>query len=168
LLRAIRSYQESECRYPFGEPSSARLWRALGRKGNAAWLSQVGPGGRWMRVGAWQWLLGGVVLSVVAGLGTARADTVYFKNGTSMWGEFAEIEGDEVVIHQPGRTIRFPRDDVARIEKIKTNLPDHPVNLAPPPAPLAPSGSTVTPGGSPGGPTSSPSGSSGSRGSRRY
>ena len=116
-----------------------------------------------MAVGSWR---GGPRRG--GGLATVRADMVYFKDGTSLWGEDAWVERDEVVIFEGGRTRRFPQADVDRIEKKRTNLPDYRVTV--PPAPAAPEPPAAPPGPSavPGAPGISPSGSSGSGGSRRY
>ncbi len=121
-----------------------------------------------MRRQAWRWILGLLVFAVVRGGGTAGADMVYFKNGTSLWAEAADVEGDEVAVFRGGHTVRFPKADVERIEKKRTNLPDYHVNVPPPPPVPEPSVVVPAPGGSPGGSGTSPSGSSGSRGSRRY
>lgn len=71
-----------------------------------------------------RWVL--VVLGGLAGAlltGAAGADTVYLKDGRSMWGQEVRIEGDEVVLLRPGQTLRFPRSQVDRIEEKKTTLP---------------------------------------------
>jgi hypothetical protein len=82
------------------------------------------------------WAAAGVVALGLAAAGPARADTVYFKNGTSMWGEDAVEEGDQVSIVRGGQIVKFPKADVLRIEKRRTNMPDYKVDL-PPPTPAA-------------------------------
>ncbi len=121
-----------------------------------------------MRVRAWRWVLGAAIVTAGGGSATARADMIYFKNGTSLWGEDAWVERDEVVIYGGGRTLRFPAADVDRIEKKRTNLPDYHVTVPPPPAVPEPPAAPPGPSAPPGAAGSSPSGSSGSGGSRRY
>ncbi len=120
-----------------------------------------------MKQRGWRWALGGLLIGLMGTTGTAWADRIYLKDGTSVWGEFAEDLGVEVTIFQGGRTLRFRKEDVVKIEKKQTNLPDHQVATPPPPAPASPGSGSVIPGGSPGGSGGSSSGSSGS-GGRRY
>ncbi len=114
----------------------------------------------------WWWGFGALLVALLAAAGSAWADRIYLKNGTSVWGDFAEDLGVEVTIFQGGRTLRFRKEDVIGIEKKQTNLPDHQV-ATPPPVSNPSGGGSVIPGGSPGGSGGSSSGSSGS-GGRRY
>ena len=88
-------------------------------------------------------LLNGVAVS------SARADTVHFKNGTSMWVEEAEVDGDQVIVTRGGRQERFPMTDVVKVEKKRTNMPEYRVDV-PPPSTGLPAGAPGVPGGSPG------------------
>ena len=107
------------------------------------------------------------MLGVIGTAETALADRIYFRDGTSVWGESAEELESEVTIFQGGRTLRFPKADVVQIERKRTNLPDYNVVVPPPPIAPDPSGVTVIPGGSPGESEGTSPGSSGS-GGRRY
>jgi uncharacterized membrane protein YgcG len=118
-----------------------------------------------MRNRAWRWTAAGFLLCWLGSAGTAWADRIYLKNGTSVWGDFAEDLGTEVTIFQGGRTLRFRKEEVLQIEKKQTNLPDHQV-ATPPPA-HTPSGSGSVIPDSSGGSSGSSSGSSGG-GGRRY
>ncbi len=97
-------------------------------------------------------LLNGVAVT------SARADTVHFKNGTSMWVEEAEVDGDQVIVTRGGRQERFPMADVAKVEKKRTNMPEYRVDVPPtsagPPAaaPGAPGGAPAPGLGAPGAP----------------
>ena len=120
-----------------------------------------------MRGRARLWVFGVLMLSVIGAAETARADRIYFRDGTSVWGESAEELESEVTIFQGGRTLRFPKADVVKVERKRTNMPDYNVVVPPPPIAPDPSGVTVMPGGSSGGSGGTSSGSSGS-GGRRY
>ncbi len=53
----------------------------------------------------------------------ARADTVYLKDGQTVWGREVTEEGDTVIVVRPGETLRFPRGDVDRIERWRLSVP---------------------------------------------
>ena len=119
------------------------------------------------------WGAVGVLGLTLAAAGAARADTIYFKNGTSVWGEEAEEEGDQVYLTRGGQTLTFPKADVDRIEKKRTNMPDYRVDVPPPPAAGQPPGGGAgsgLPGALPGGPAAgqapafNPAGPSGQQG----
>ena len=93
------------------------------------------------------WGAAGVLALSLAATGAARADTVYFKNGTSMWGEEAEEVGDQVSIVRGGQTLKFPKADVLRIEKKRSNMPEYDVILPPPAGAPARGGPAAAPGG---------------------
>ena len=102
------------------------------------------------------WLMPmGLVLSLALA-GTARADIVHLKNGTSIWASETEEDGDEVILTRGGVMQRIPKASVDRIEKKSTNLPNYPV--APPPGPPAISVGPGAPGGLPGAPGGPPPG----------
>ena len=98
------------------------------------------------------WGAAGVLALSLAVAGAARADTVYFKNGTSMWGEEAEEEGDQVFLVRGGQTLKFPKADVLRIEKKRTNMPEYDVTIPPSAAGPARGGPSAAPGGPAAGP----------------
>jgi hypothetical protein len=100
------------------------------------------------------WAAAGVLALSLAAAGAARADTVYFKNGTTMWGEEVEEQGDQVSIIRGGQPLKFPKADVLRIEKRRTNMPAYNVDL--PPAPGAGAPARGGPGAPPGGPAAGP------------
>ena len=102
------------------------------------------------------WLMPiGLVLSLALA-GTARADIVHLKNGTSIWASETEEDGDEVILTRGGVVQRIPKASVDRIEKKSTNLPNYPV--APSPGPPAISVGPGAPGGLPGAPGGPPPG----------
>ena len=68
----------------------------------------------WVVVAALAW----VVLAT-----DARADTVYLRDGQSIWGREAYEEGDVVVIVRPGGDLRVPKSQVDRIERSQSSLP---------------------------------------------
>ena len=87
-----------------------------------------------MRYRVWRWALGGLVFGLIGVAGTAWADRVYLKDGRSIYGEFAAEVGSYVTIFTGGRTLRFHRDEVVRIERKQTNLPDNQMPNPPSPA----------------------------------
>ena len=91
------------------------------------------------------WVIGAFALGM-ATVGTARADMIYFKNGTSMWGEEAEAEGDQIVLTRGGRTLKFPMADVERVEKKRTNMPAYKLDVPPIQAFPSPPGGGPAPG----------------------
>ncbi len=82
-----------------------------------------------------------VILSVLLPT-VASADTVYLKNGQSVWGRSTWEEEEHVVINRPTGQVRVPKASVYRVEPIRNTLPPHyvPPVLAPiiPAAPLPP------------------------------
>jgi hypothetical protein len=97
---------------------------------------------------AWPAVAAGLLLCVGMA-GTARADTVYFKNGASMWVQESEVDGEELVVTRGGGIQeRIPMSQVDRVEKKSTNMPSYQVEV--PPAPSASAGQGVPRGGQPG------------------
>ncbi len=110
------------------------------RPGVLGMLSRVGTGGRFMR---WSWIVGGMMLAFLL-VGQAGADTVYLKDGRSLWCQEAYEENDLVIVVRPEGVLRLPKSDVSRIEPIKTTLPRF---YSPPPgAPAGAPGAPQTPG----------------------
>jgi len=104
------------------------------------------------------WIAAVVALAWVVMAADARADTVYLKDGRSMWGTDTYEEGDSVILVRPGEIVKIPKAQVTRIEKSRSSVPPHysPPGTAPAPsgegpggAPGAPGGATSPPGGSP-------------------
>jgi len=84
------------------------------------------------------------------------ADTVYLKNGQSLWGREAYEEGDVVVIVRPGGEVRIPKSQVNRIERLQSTLPPF---FTPPEdksSTQEPSQRTLQPGPAGGRPTTAP------------
>jgi hypothetical protein len=55
----------------------------------------------------------------------AHADTVYLKDGQSVWGREVTEEGDTVIVVRPSGTLRFPKSDVSRIERWRLSVPKY-------------------------------------------
>jgi len=55
----------------------------------------------------------------------AHADTVYLKDGQTVWGREVTEEGDTVIVVRPGETLRFPKRDVDRIERWRLSVPKY-------------------------------------------
>lgn len=89
-------------------------------------------------------------LTVVLAAADARGDTLYLKDGQSVWGKDIYEEGDSVVVVRPGGDLRFPKSQVDRIERTRTTLP--PFYSPPTTAPAAPPAPGGGPAGAPGGP----------------
>ena len=53
----------------------------------------------------------------------AHADTVYLKDGQSIWGSEITEQGDTVIVSRPAGPIRIPRSDVTRIERTQLSIP---------------------------------------------
>ncbi len=87
----------------------------------------------------WSWIVGGIASTFLL-VGQAGADTVYLKDGRSLWCQEAYEENDLVIVVRPEGTLRLPKSDVSRIEPAKTTLPRFysPPPGAPPGAPGAP------------------------------
>jgi len=70
----------------------------------------------------------------------AHADTVYLKNGQTVWGTEVLEEGDTVFVVRPGEKLRFPKGDVSRIERSRASIPRY---YEPPTGGMAPGGETA-------------------------
>jgi hypothetical protein len=55
----------------------------------------------------------------------AHADTVFLKDGQTVWGKEITEEGDTVIVVRPGETLRFPKRDVDRIERWRLSVPKY-------------------------------------------
>lgn len=55
----------------------------------------------------------------------AYADTVYLKDGQTVWGREVTEQGDTVVVVRPGETLRFPKRDVDRIDRWRLSVPKY-------------------------------------------
>ena len=53
----------------------------------------------------------------------AHADTVYLKDGQTVWGTEITEQDDTVIVSRPSGPLRIPRRDVARIERPKLSFP---------------------------------------------
>lgn len=73
-----------------------------------------------MRTG-WAFAVAALLILVVE----AHADTVYLKDGQSVWGREVTEEGEAVIVVRPGETLRFPKRDVDRIERWRLSVPKH-------------------------------------------
>jgi hypothetical protein len=80
------------------------------------------------------WVIAGVLTALLA-VTAANADTVFLKNGETIWGRDVSEEGDVVIIERPGGEIRVPKGDVSRIERVRSSLPPFYAPLETPPAP---------------------------------
>jgi hypothetical protein len=121
-----------------------------------------------MRTG-WAFAVAALLIPVVE----AHADTVYLKDGQTVWGREVTEEGDTVIVVRPGETLRFPKGDVGRIDRWRLSVPkyyeppaaaegsaaDRPASPQPTapaaaPPPQSPAPSTVAPpaGGTPAAP----------------
>ncbi|MBP2670830.1 MAG: hypothetical protein H6Q85_896 [candidate division NC10 bacterium] len=69
----------------------------------------------------WAFAVAGLVALTVE----AHADTVYLKDGQSVWGREIAEEGDTVIVVRPGETLRFPKRDVDRIESWRLSVPKY-------------------------------------------
>ena len=94
----------------------------------------------------------------------ARADTVYLKDGRSLWGTDTYEEEDTLVLVRPEGEMKIPKAQVNRIERTRSSLiPYYQVpGTEPPPTGAGPGGAPASPGGAappPGGsPTTPPRG----------
>lgn len=82
----------------------------------------------------------------------ARADTVFLKDGRSVWGTEVYEEGDSVIVARPGGEVRFPKAEVTRIERSRSSLP--PFYSTPTTPPAGPGGPPAGTAGAPGAPPS--------------
>ena len=62
----------------------------------------------------------------------AHADTVFLKDGQTVWGREVTEEGDTVIVVRPGETLRFPKRDVNRIERWRLSVPPNTTSHPPP------------------------------------
>ena len=53
----------------------------------------------------------------------AHADTVYLKDGQTVWGTEITEQGDTVLVSRPAGPLRIPRSDVTRIERTQLSIP---------------------------------------------
>jgi uncharacterized membrane protein len=67
----------------------------------------------------WAFAVAGLVILAVE----AHADTVFLKDGQSVWGREVTEEGDTVIVVRPGETLRFPKRDVDRIDRWRLSVP---------------------------------------------
>jgi hypothetical protein len=117
------------------------------------------------------WVAAVVVLAWIIIAADTRADTVYLKDGRSLWGTDTYEEGDMLVLVRPGGEMKIPKAEVNRIERTRSSLIPHyqvpgtapaPTGEGPGAAPASPGGSAPPPGGTPTapprGPVSSPGG----------
>jgi hypothetical protein len=65
------------------------------------------------------------VAALCALVAEAYADTVYLKNGDTVWGREITEEGETVIVVRPSGTLRFPKRDVNRIERERMSIPQH-------------------------------------------
>jgi hypothetical protein len=122
------------------------------------------------------WVAAVVALAWVVMAADARADTVYLKDGRSLWGTETYEDGESVVIVRPGGEVKIPKAEVNRIERTRSSLIPYyvvpgtapspsgegeggesraPGGAAPPPA-VSPTTPPRGPAPSPGGPTALP------------
>ena len=108
------------------------------------------------------WVAAGVLMACLTAT-PARADTVFLRDGQSVWGSEVYEEGDSVVVVRPGGELRFPKGEVSRIESVRTSLPPFYTPPGSPSAPAAGAGTPQAPGlpaaPVPPAPTGGPSGS---------
>ena len=53
----------------------------------------------------------------------AHADTLYLKDGQTVWGTEITEQGDTVIVSRPAGPLRIPRSDVTRIERTQLSIP---------------------------------------------
>lgn len=69
----------------------------------------------------WAFAVAGVVVLAVE----AHADTVFLKDGQTVWGREVTEEGETVIVVRPGETLRFPKRDVDRIDRWRLSVPKY-------------------------------------------
>jgi hypothetical protein len=69
----------------------------------------------------WAFAVAGLVVLTVE----AHADTVFLKDGQTVWGREVTEEGDTVIVVRPGETLRFPKRDVDRIDRWRLSVPKY-------------------------------------------
>ncbi len=94
------------------------------------------------------WILAALAATFLLGV-DAAADTVYLKDGRSFWGREAYEEGSFVVLVRPDGTLRFPKDEVSRVQPTQTTLPRF---YTPPGSSVEAPGAPRTPAGAAGPP----------------
>jgi hypothetical protein len=90
------------------------------------------------------------VLALLALAAEAHADTVYLKDGQTVWGQEVTEDGDTVIVTRPGGTLRFPKREVTRIERWRLSVPRY---YEPPTGAAAAEGPPPTQPPTPGAPT---------------
>jgi len=95
------------------------------------------------------WTAAGLALIVL--VAEAHADTLYLKDGQTVWGTEVVEQGDTVIVLRPGETLRFSGREVNRIERSRLSIPRY---FEPPTSGAASVGDRVIP----------PSGSAGATG----
>ena len=53
----------------------------------------------------------------------AHADTLYLKDGQTVWGSEITEQGGTVIVSRPTGPLRIPRSDVIRIERTQLSIP---------------------------------------------
>jgi hypothetical protein len=84
------------------------------------------------------WAAVGLALVVLAA--EAHADTLYLKDGQTVWGTEVVEEGETAVVLRPGEALRFPMRDVSRIERSRLSIPRY---FEPPTSGVTPVGDRV-------------------------
>src|SRR5512147_2703886 len=69
----------------------------------------------------WAFAVAGLLVLAV----DAHADTVFLKDGQSVWGREITEEGDMVTVVRPGETLRFPKREVDRIDRWRLSVPKY-------------------------------------------
>jgi hypothetical protein len=69
----------------------------------------------------WAFAVAGLAVLAVE----AHADTVFLKDGQSVWGREITEEGDTVIVVRPGETLRFPKREVDRIDRWRLSVPKY-------------------------------------------
>ena len=67
------------------------------------------------------WAVAATALLLLAA--ETRADTLYLRDGRTVWGSEITEEGDRVIVQRSGETLRFPKGDVVRIERSRVSIP---------------------------------------------
>jgi hypothetical protein len=63
-------------------------------------------------------IVGWLLLAAVA-----HADTVYLKDGQTVWGSEISEQGETVIVSRPTGPLRIPKSDVIRIERTQLSIP---------------------------------------------
>ena len=67
------------------------------------------------------WAIAITAMVVVAA--ETHADTVYLRDGQTIWGAEVVEEGDVLVVVRPGESLRIPTRDVNRVERSRVSIP---------------------------------------------